>query len=579
MHTRFGSKSVNVQKCFAKPSVKLHILPIKFRDMSEEILKCCISELLSKGCSCHVDIKVFFKIVTESLHSLTTDDPNVEKSLLSLSILNHLIRSVFFKPSEKGSTDCCRNNVQILQILRKTKFSLLPILLQVCELHPSSVISHQSLRLFLNILRFLPCQETSELSCESCCQQITFYFVRNVLSKPENFHILREILNESDSQPRLRTKNACKNTIRSRVIYPSIHDENMRKNLVSQIKSEWKKWTANKDLENPDLLKLWRKLVSIKSNLGVNSCNESIISSSSLVKDVCRAKTCDNIWLMKVGILNEVLCYGSTLSLQSDVPDELCHIAQEIIKEMVQDKMNLDCVTSKVFFLGDMTEETHETEQHLDRGSVQAFSLLVLKSIALVIRQATSCSSGEESDGSHCSRGSLCDLESDMIEKNMTKALESWINWLKLTVGRSDPDLSAEDSFMEIFMSVFMEQDDVLIEALLCLLDIYVGMNALNNSGSEEECDFQPILLFECFMDKCGWDASVLVDYLLSNETCFLLYLLRFLKFLAKQSSFKSNQLGKLLQEMQCSLQKLSKGGLFPYDVKPILSLLSKINT
>ncbi len=36
-----------------------------------------------------------------------------------------------------------------------------------------------------------------------------------------------------------------------------------------------------------------------------------------------------------------------------------------------------------------------------------------------------------------------------------------------------------------------------------------------------------PLFLFECFMNYISWDVSTLIDFLISNETCFLLYFLR----------------------------------------------------
>ena len=52
----------------------------------------------------------------------------------------------------------------------------------------------------------------------------------------------------------------------------------------------------------------------------------------------------------------------------------------------------------------------------------------------------------------------------------------------------------------------------------------------------ESPIQFEPVSTFTQFMCKCGWDTSVLIDFLISNETCFLLYFLRLLKYLAKHN-------------------------------------------
>ena len=46
--------------------------------------------------------------------------------------------------------------------------------------------------------------------------------------------------------------------------------------------------------------------------------------------------------------------------------------------------------------------------------------------------------------------------------------------------------------------------------------------------------DSDPTRGFLTLLNIVSRDASVLLDFLVSNETCFLLYLLRYLKFVVK---------------------------------------------
>ena len=71
------------------------------------------------------------------------------------------------------------------------------------------------------------------------------------------------------------------------------------------------------------------------------------------------------------------------------------------------------------------------------------------------------------------------------------------------------------------------------MEGLLCLLDVHVAAGVLADMDEEEEeedstppLQLDPVDMFERVMEGFGWDASVVVDFLISSETCFLLYFL-----------------------------------------------------
>lgn len=151
----------------------------------------------------------------------------------------------------------------------------------------------------------------------------------------------------------------------------------------------------------------------------------------------------------------------------------------------------------------------------------------------------------------------------------MVGAMDNWLRWLSVKTADN-----VDDDSVSIFVSVFMDQDDMFVEAMLCLLDIFSSMTALCPQGLPH---LHPLAIFECFMERCSWDPSVLVDFLISNETCFLLYFLRLLKFIVRRGPC-SQKLFELLKEMQSSLEKLHKNKLFPYDIKPIVNLLKKVS-
>ena len=168
---------------------------------------------------------------------------------------------------------------------------------------------------------------------------------------------------------------------------------------------------------------------------------------------------------------------------------------------------------------------------------------------------------------------------------------------------------------------LFNDQDDCLIEALLCLLDIHTSLNSNYNTKvitnvqinettisnaaasitpifetgnilgavdvpSEDMGHlldiFHPIDGFDCLMQNISNDHSVILDFLLSNETCFLLYFLRILKYFNKNpmswySHPSSHARKEVLRKTWSSIKKLTNKSLFPYDITPVLKLLDKI--
>lgn len=98
--------------------------------------------------------------------------------------------------------------------------------------------------------------------------------------------------------------------------------------------------------------------------------------------------------------------------------------------------------------------------------------------------------------------------------------------------------------------------------------------------------DFYVNILF-LFCQTISCDASVILDFLLSNETCFLLYFLRLLKYLSKNSTTTStlpvqinpdrSSILHVLQKVHLSIRKLTQKSLFPYEISPVLKQLEKL--
>merc|ERR1719270_2754186 len=131
----------------------------------------------------------------------------------------------------------------------------------------------------------------------------------------------------------------------------------------------------------------------------------------------------------------------------------------------------------------------------------------------------------------------------------------------------------------------FQDQDDVLIEGLLCLLDTHVALYVPGKKEPETALlDTNPSLGFQQLVTIVSRDSSVLLDFLVSNETCFLLYFLRFLKFVSKNwSGFVEScdsqyeEIVGVLIDLKTSINRLLSKSLFPYNIAPVYRLLEKV--
>lgn len=93
---------------------------------------------------------------------------------------------------------------------------------------------------------------------------------------------------------------------------------------------------------------------------------------------------------------------------------------------------------------------------------------------------------------------------------------------------------------------VFIEQDDDMLEAAKASLGIYVKLTREHEATEHlapgetwdrhmHESGCNPHCIFLFFLKNVGFDSSVLLDFLISSETCFLEYFVRYLKLLHKE--------------------------------------------
>jgi len=337
--------------------------------------------------------------------------------------------------------------------------------------------------------------------------------------------------------------------------------------------------------------KVWRCFISVRANL---SFVESRVFTADLPSCLPQlsSSTAPSVWRSVLDTVSECLCYGTTLGLQSIPPQEPCNLAHVIIR-LVRFNSFLSLVPHKssVGFGGSAggsqdpsslsTTNTIMQDQY-DKGLVQKMVLIVLKCVALTTREARVESSSGESDSSASSRESISSGGSDMIiiERTMSgmyKVLDSWIKDILPVL----PHQSLQESLLHLLQ----EQDDVLIEGLLCLLDTHMALYIPGKKDPEPGLlDTNPTRGFLTLLNLISRDSSVLLDFLVSNETCFLLYLLRYLKFVVKDwGGFVhscDNQYSDAIQiliDLKQSIARLLSKSLFPYNIQPVFRLLEKV--
>lgn len=334
-------------------------------------------------------------------------------------------------------------------------------------------------------------------------------------------------------------------------------------------------------------LSLWESIISVKANLSVIDTKPFYAHLESFVMLLNHGLPAI-VWRQLLSLFNEVLCYGSTLALQDMLPEETCALAHLIVR-YVKDFRLLDSLPYRRTegqtvhsFVGTI-QSTEPSQPNIDKTLLQKMVLLVLKSVAITVKE-TRCDSSDSSIGSDD-----YDFYQDMqlIERSIRDVLKKVDVFIKNSL-----DFHPETTFSKILIHLFSDQDDYMIESMVCTLDITVGIYYRNSVFPDLIAMLSPSFTFIEFLKVVSHDSDVLLDYLVSNETCFLLYLLRFLKYVRRNwSTFvvscettsgssisrSINELDEtmtVLIRLRHQISRLVNKQLFPYNINPVLRLL-----
>ncbi|KAM4826169.1 protein Lines homolog 1 [Thomomys bottae] len=226
--------------------------------------------------------------------------------------------------------------------------------------------------------------------------------------------------------------------------------------------------------------------------------------------------------IQKVG---EDLCRGPVPA--SVAPDSLLDMDTLALAEAVLHAVHLGLLKKfsvpgkRSCFGGDEVQPGLGRTSGPDLVILRAASLLTVKSLELKFQNSTSAN----------------EMRAD-LQRFMSKLLA----FLKPQL---QPGLQ-EHNPCEWLSRVFIEQDDDMLEAAKASLGIYLKLTRVcdaNEHGTQEketwtrhthENGYNPHCVFLFFSRSIGFDCTVLLDFLISSETCFLEYFVRYLKLLQK---------------------------------------------
>lgn len=315
-------------------------------------------------------------------------------------------------------------------------------------------------------------------------------------------------------------------------------------------------------------LGLWEAIISVKANLSVVDTKPFYAHLDRFVA-LLNSAVPPGIWKHLLGLFNEVLCYGSTLALQDVLAEEPCALAHLVVRS-VKDWHLLDTLPYRGGsgrFGGGAGDG--------DRPLLQKMALLVLKSVAVTVKE-TRCDSS--SDSSLGSEADDVDADMAMIERSIREVLRQLDNCVKALL-----PFHPETPLAQWVVQLFADQDDALIEGMVCCLDVAVGLFYRNSAQLDLRHTLSPAATFVHFLRAVSHDPDVLLDLLVSNETCFLLYLLRLLKFVRRNwvefvacCSRELDSTMSVLIRLRLAIDRLVSKALFPYNINPVLRLLEK---
>ncbi|XP_065268353.1 protein Lines homolog 1 [Emys orbicularis] len=240
-----------------------------------------------------------------------------------------------------------------------------------------------------------------------------------------------------------------------------------------------------------------------------------------------------SIMLLKKCILykaSEDFISGSlpTLSLQDPYLDkDMLALANVVLQAVNLGWLNQIPVSEKASYFGGSEAQPEDgIRSGPDQVILRALSLVLLKALEIKVQNSTKAAE---------------------IKADLQSFMSRLLIFLKKHL-KSSPHFHSNVHPCEWLSMVFIEQDDDMLEAAKSLLTVYLKFNRLWHDAADNLClaaednetwiclthesGCNPHCIFLFFLKSIAFDSTVLLDFLISSETCFLEYFVRYLKLL-----------------------------------------------
>lgn len=398
-------------------------------------------------------------------------------------------------------------------------------------------------------------------------------------------------------------------------------------------------------------LTLWERIINVDTCISFDSTLPFHAKLTRFEEILIRGKLPIPIYKQILTLFSASLCYTTTLALQSEVPQETNALATEIFNSVKSTRIFSSLPTTDsniqndIGFIGykyttvvygmpssnqsnhtsvesipiaESSPETNDSlfamEKSIDFILLQKLVLLILKAIVVTVRPIRSGDSSDSSMDSCSSNSSNADQEQDnvLVERATRDVFSKLKKFLKNKLNQH-PDTH----LTKVIVHLFSNQDEYLIEAMLCMLGTTITFlprqmpfGTVNRaSGSTNQPNrnqfielikmISPVYTFLEFLEIINFDKQIMLELLISDETCFLLYFLRFLKYIrsdwvmfrerCNDWSSSSNTMRfanrgnsepmlqkvmNVLTPLRMKLERLVLRRAFPYDISPLLLIM-----
>lgn len=524
-----------------------------------------VHERLLMGCACEIKQELN-SLVDHEFVDLLGGKLVLEETLLGLTVLYTMSEALRKSSQMKAICPSIQDALATL-VLKKIGENLLSLQL----LSPDKFVAHcclltldslarcskdlqealfEALDKRLDTLGILPVNEKTRF-----CQLITFLLTAGIRSShPE------EVTDTSCPAPTVPTMQAASLDDFSFSI--SCAAEKYLHNMLPCLQNE-----ASHNALYPTLC-LWLKLVQCRPSMEVlGGLLPQHFVQWSAGEDPLVARTV-------LEILDRSLQPAIEETNFSKVPPWVPLIGQQVIEAVHRGWLDqLHCRTGYCGFAGTNREPSCKyLEQNLDLS--QGDSRVIRLAMLVLMKSSTAC------------------LMQGMQE-GLPKALEAGLTWLRSQIGAvaSVPDA-------DCLVQLFLEQDDQLMECLLSELLLHLHKPSIWMATT---LIADPHRMFLKFLGSLGNDHVTLIDFLTSQETCALLYFVRYLKLLlsdwdnfvkchdelsvssevhdtsGQEASAQLDVTMATLVRTRMKLEKMTqKHNLLPFSVAPLVRLIER---